>query len=288
MKSNVLHNIFEFTTFFGIVLTTIVLAWIFRKIFKKFIRDSTHIMHNDPTNYKFIGHAISALIYIVGFSLALYEMDKFRPIAKSLMAGAGVAAVAIGFASQQALGNIISGLFIVMFKPFRVNDRLKMKDNLISGIVEDITLRHTVIRDFENRRIIVPNQVMNTEILLNSDLEDLKIHKFIEFNMPIDADIEFVKAFIIENIREHPLFIDNRTESQILQGDEIVPVRLIEIGDYFVKIRAYCWARNSDDAFHLKCDINEKIVREILQNKKWRTYPHSQVEVKMQGKQGLE
>ena len=85
-------------------MTTIVLAWIFRKIFKKFIRDSTHIMHNDPTNYKFIGHAISALIYIVGFSLALYEMDKFRPIAKSLMAGAGVAAVAIGFASQQALG----------------------------------------------------------------------------------------------------------------------------------------------------------------------------------------
>jgi len=71
-----------------------------------------------------------------------------------MLAGAGILAVAVGFASQAALSNIISGVFVVIFKPFRVGDRLKI--NELTGVVEDITLRHTVIRDLENKRIIIP------------------------------------------------------------------------------------------------------------------------------------
>jgi len=102
-------------------------------------------------------------------------MPNLRALASSFLAGAGILAVAVGFASQHALGNIISGVFIVIFKPFRVTDRVKLRE--LTGVVEDITLRHTIIRDFENKRIIIPNFLISEEIIVNSNFEDDRICK---------------------------------------------------------------------------------------------------------------
>ena len=154
--------------FIASLAATLILAWLFNRLFSRFIKQSSIIIKNDPTNYQFLKHFISAIIYIVGLGVAVYSIPPLRNIATPLLGGAGILAVAIGFASQNALSNLISGVFIIMFKPFRVNDRLRIRDTL-AGIVEDITLRHTVIRDFENRRIIVPNSVMNQEIIINAD-----------------------------------------------------------------------------------------------------------------------
>ena len=105
-----------------IIVATILLRLLVVKLFNKYITKSTKEVKNDPTNYKFLKHAISALIYIIGFSIAIYTVPALRTLANSLLAGAGILAVAIGFASQQAFSNIISGIFIIIFKPFRVND----------------------------------------------------------------------------------------------------------------------------------------------------------------------
>lgn len=158
MKDTILNYIYETSIPVIIFVVTIVVAFIFQKLYSRFINHSSGVMKNDPTNYKFVGHAMSAIIYLVGFGWAIYEIPQMRQIANSLLAGAGILAVAAGFASQHALSNIISGLFIIIFKPFRVNDRLLLRETM-QGFVEDITLRHTVIRDFENRRIIIPNTV---------------------------------------------------------------------------------------------------------------------------------
>ena len=64
----------------------------------------------------------------------------------------------IGFASQKAFSNIISGIFILIFKPFRVKDTIEFLDST-KGVVEEITLRHTIIRNYENRSPISAIQV---------------------------------------------------------------------------------------------------------------------------------
>ncbi len=115
-----------------IVLLTITLSSIISRIFRRYILRSAAIINNDPTNYKFLRHALVGLIYLVGFSLAIYMIPSFRSLAQSLLAGAGILAVAVGFASQQALSNIVAGLFIIIFKPFRVNDRVTIQ-NLSTG-----------------------------------------------------------------------------------------------------------------------------------------------------------
>ncbi len=243
--------------FTGIIVATVVLAYLFNRFFKRLIRRSTQEMKNDPTNYLFTRHAIVLLIYIVGISIAIYMMPNLRALASSLLAGAGILAVAVGFASQHALSNIISGFFIVVFKPFRVNERIWIRD--MDGIIEDITLRHTVIRNFENKRIIIPNALISDEIIINADFQDGKICQWIEVGIAFDADITKAKKIIKEEMLNHPLFIDPRTDREKTQGHDLAAVKVIRLDESAVRLRGWAWANNAADAFDMACDLYESI-----------------------------
>ncbi|MCB0611848.1 MAG: mechanosensitive ion channel family protein [Phaeodactylibacter sp.] len=242
----------------GIVAGTILVAFIVNRLFRRFIRRNSLLIRNDPTNYVFLRHALTGIIYVVGFSWAVYSLPSLRAVANSLLAGAGILAVAVGFASQHALSNIISGIFIVIFKPFGVNDRLRFQNGL-QGVVEDITLRHVVIRDFENRRILIPNSVISEEVIINADFGDDTICKFLEIDISYDSDIDLARAIMQEEALRHPLRIDGRTPEQIQAGRPEITVRVIALGEYYVRMRAYIWAKNNADAFELGCDLMETI-----------------------------
>lgn len=244
--------------FIGIVLLTILVAWIIDALFKRFIVRSTRVMKNDPTSYLFLRHAIRAIIYVLGLSLAIYSLPSLRGLANSLVAGAGILAVAVGFASQHALSNIISGLFIVVFKPYRVNDRLRVRETL-NGVVEDITLRHTVIRDFENRRIIIPNSVISDEVIINSDFGDDYICKWLELTITHQSDIAMAKSIMAEEAMQHPLQIDARKAEDIAEGKPEVMVRVVAMDERGTRLRAYVWAKDTADAFAMSCDLLETI-----------------------------
>ena len=243
--------------FLAIILSTVVLAFLVNRLFRRLIRKSTDILKNDPTNYLFLRHAIVGIIYLVGFGLAVYAMPNLRGLAGSLLAGAGILAVAIGFASQHALSNIISGVFIVIFKPFRVNDRLQVKG--MEGAVEDITLRHTVIRNFENRRIIIPNAVISDEVIVNADFGDGRICKWVNLSIDLSSDIDQAKTIMREEVMAHPFHIDIRTPEQIEAEQPPVNVRVISITETGIHLRAWAWAKDNADAFALGCDVLETI-----------------------------
>jgi len=243
----------------GIALTTIVLAWIINRIFVRYIRKSSEHIQNDPTNYKFLRRAIITLIYLIGFSLAaLNAVPSLKEVAQSLLAGAGILALAVGLASQEALSNIVAGVFIVMFKPFRVKDRVIVKDTL-SGVVEDITLRHTVIRDFQNRRIVIPNSIISREVVLNADLEDAMICKWVEVTISYDSSVKRAKEILLEEVMNHPKWVDKRSEEEKAEGEVPVTVRVLAFEDSGIRLRAWAWAQNQADAFALGCDVLEQL-----------------------------
>ena len=244
--------------FILIIGLTMLVEWLSRRALNRFIRISSEDIQSDPTNYKFLGNALRSIIYSVGLIFAIREYPPLRSVAGSLLAGAGILAVAIGFASQQAFSNIISGIFLVIFKPFRVNDRLRVKE-IYSGVVEDITLRHTVIRDIENRRIIIPNSVIATEVIVNSDYSDGKICKYIEFNVALDTDIDKAKRIIAEEIGGNPNYKDPRTQFQIDSGKPLVEVKLTRFTDYAMVLRGAAWAESNSTAFEMQWDLNESI-----------------------------
>lgn len=264
--------------FLGIIAATALIAFIFNRFFNKFIKSRTDELHNDPTNYKFLRHFLSAIIYMVGLSLAIYSVPNLRTLAGGILAGAGIIAVAIGFASQHALSNIISGVFIVLFKPFRINDRLTIGTR--QGVVEDITLRHTVIRDFENRRIVIPNSVISNEVLVNADLEDERVCKHVEIGITYDSSIDLAKKIMAEEVALHPLSLDIRSPEQIAEGVPEVIVRVLRLDNSAVVLRAWAWARDSADGFVLNCDLLESIKKRFDHEGVSIAFPHQVVILK--------
>lgn len=238
----------------GTVMTAVIVNWLFRR----FLKRSSLIMRNDPTNYVFLRHALTALIYVLGFSWAIYTLPNLRAIANSLLAGAGILAVAVGFASQHALSNIISGVFIIIFKPFRVNDRLRFQSGL-SGIVEDITLRHVVLRDFEHRRILIPNTVISDEVIVNSDFSGEELCRWVEPLITYDSDLLLARKIMQEEAEKHPLLLDWRSPEDITANAPLVRVRVIRLEDNGTRLRAYLWAQNDAQGFELSCDFMEAI-----------------------------
>jgi small conductance mechanosensitive channel len=275
MEEQVLEQASYYGLAVGILIGTVILAALVGRFFRGLIKRSTDEMKNDPTNYLFLRHLIIGVIYLVGIGIAVYTVPELRGLASSMLAGAGILAVAVGFASQHALSNIISGLFIVIFKPFRVNDRISVRD--MGGVIEDITLRHTVIRNFENRRIIIPNALISDEILVNSDFGDEKICKWIEVSISYESNIDLAKEIMREETMAHPLLIDNRNEEQISAGEPQVMVRVLALQDSGILLRAWAWTEGQADSFVLGCDLYESIKKRFDREGIEIPYPHRTV-----------
>jgi small-conductance mechanosensitive channel len=241
-----------------VIVFTIFVAVMVKKLFKKMLLKSAEKADTNLTTLKFLEHSVSVIIYMIGFSLAISMIEFLKPLATSIVAGAGILAIAVGFAAQQTLGNIISGLFIVISKPFQINDRISMSDGL-RGIVEDITLRHTVIRNFENQRIIVPNSIISNQVLINSNFSDSRICRFIDVGISYDSDIDLAREIMTEEITNHPLNIDIRSEEDIKEEKPRLIVRVLELSDSSVNMRAWAWANDAPDAFVMQCDVTESI-----------------------------
>jgi len=252
-------------------------SFFIRKILNAIIKKNTDELGAKETSYVFIKNSISFILYTIGTIYVVHNIPYLNSMSKTLFGAAGILAAVIGFASQKAFSNIVSGLFILIFKPFRVGDIIEISGNK-KGIVEEITLRHTIIKDFEFRRVIIPNSIISDETIVNSSITDEKIRKHIEFNISYDSDINLARGIIRNNIRNHPLFIDNRTSEEIARKEDQVSIRLVKWGDYYVTLKAYVWTRNFDDSFNLTCDVLESVKKDFEEKGVEIPFPRSRVD----------
>ena len=135
----------------------------------------------DETMQLMIRRLVSATIYIIGLMLIILQIPHLHSLATAMLAGAGIAGLAIGYAAKDSLSNFTSGIFIAVFQPFRVGDFVDFKGDY--GQVEDLTLRHTIIRTSDNRRIIVPNSIMNMEPIINWSIREPEITWTVDFDL---------------------------------------------------------------------------------------------------------
>lgn len=199
-----------------------------------------------------------AAIYFAGIIFGLLAFPSLRGVAQTALGGAGVLALIIGVASQEALSNLVGGLFIISFKLFKIGDVVKITDSMV-GTVTDITLRHCIIRNFENKMIVIPNSVINKEKLINYDLGELKCCEFVEMGISYDSNVTQAKLIMQEECEKHPLIYDNRSELDKKDGKPMVKTALTKIEESTLNIRAWAWTRTFSDSFQLQCDVNETI-----------------------------
>ncbi len=162
----------------------------------------------EETAQLMIRRLVSALIYIIGLMLIILQIPQLHSLATAILASAGIAGLAIGFAAKDSLSNFISGIFIVVFQPFRVGDYVDFRQDY--GEIEDLTLRHTVIRTWDNRRIIVPNSIMSTEPVINWSIRQPEITWAVEFKIVKTSDIDRAREIMVQAARSHPQVLKDR------------------------------------------------------------------------------
>jgi small conductance mechanosensitive channel len=141
---------------------------------------------------------------------------------------AAAATLAIGFALQDVIKNFVSGVFIFTDRPFRIGDWIEWDGH--SGVVEDISLRVSRVRTFDNELLTVPNSQLTGGVIKNFVAKG-QLRLKVVFGIGYDDDIDRATEIILEEADDHP---------EILE-DPAPTVRLVELGDSSVGLQSRIW-----------------------------------------------
>lgn len=182
----------------------------------------------------------------------LSQFDFFEKISKTLVLSSSLLVAVVGFACQKSLEDVVAGLMISIYKPFEVGDRINMPEKSISGYIEAISVRHTVVKTFTNSRLIIPNSVMNKEILENADMSDRRSSGYIDFSIDRMADIEKAEDIIRDEIAKNPYSLFTTLDD--------IGVYLNSIDRDFINLRASVLTSTVDDNFTACSDIRKVVI----------------------------
>src|ERR1700733_2258928 len=125
--------------------------------------------HIDRTTISFMQQFGTALIWVIVLILYAHLIPVLRSMGTALLAGASIASVVIGLAAQSTLGNLVAGISITIYRPFRLGDTLQVAapTGTEIGVVEIISLGYTTLRSPDGRMIVVPNALAASQVSIN-------------------------------------------------------------------------------------------------------------------------
>lgn len=123
----------------------------------------------DRTATTFLTQLLQASMFVIASILYFHIVPALRAIGTAILATAGVASIVLGLAAQNTLGNVISGVSLLLYRPIRVGDKVKVYASAgdETGVVASITLGYTILTMPDNERIIVPNSVLASTVIVN-------------------------------------------------------------------------------------------------------------------------
>jgi small-conductance mechanosensitive channel len=132
------------------------------------IADRSRAHLSDLTALKFITQFLKVLVFLAAFMIYAHLIPSLRSLSTTLLASAGVVSIIIGLAAQNTLSNLIAGFSLVLYRPFRIGDEIQINTpkGLTTGTVLALSLGYTVLVDSDAQKIVVPNSVMSTSIII--------------------------------------------------------------------------------------------------------------------------
>lgn len=190
-----------------------------------------HRSHVDPKRHQTLINILqSGVRYVLYFVGVMTALDKLGVPTSSIIATAGIGGLAVGFGAQSLVKDVITGFFILMENQYSVGDYVRVGD--VTGIVEDMGVRVTKIRDLGGELHIVPNgRIEQVTNFMGSGMRIL-----LDVRVAYEEDIERVMA-ILED-----LFADLRAEIPgLVDGPTILGVS--DLTDSAVVIRILARAK---------------------------------------------
>ena len=210
-----------------VALTVFVVFYIAAKLIRSVVRRVSMRRKRHRNVGVVLGRLMQWLVVFLGLMIALViALPTFKPA--QLVQFLGISSVAIGFAFRDVLQNFLAGILLLLNEPFRVGDQIKMGDH--EGTVEEIETRATMIRTYDNRRIVVPNaELFTNAVTVNTAYDKRRL----EYDIGIGCgdDIELARRLMLEAIGA----------AKDVVSDPAPEVLVYEFGESTVNIRARWW-----------------------------------------------
>jgi small conductance mechanosensitive channel len=163
--SSVLGAVFYALVF---LLITFLVSSLIRRYVKEIIRRGSGAKA-DRTSVIFIGQLGNVAVFLIGAILYFHLIPALRAFGTALLTTASVASIVVGLAAQNTLGNIIAGVSLLLYRPFMLRDEVEVTAPGLTqaGRIVSITLGHTILEGPDNIKIIVPNSLMATSVIIN-------------------------------------------------------------------------------------------------------------------------
>jgi small conductance mechanosensitive channel len=151
--------------------------------------------HADLTTISFLQQISSALIWVVAIILYAHLIPVLRSMGTALLAGASVASIVLGLAAQSTLGNLVAGISITIYRPFRLGDTLQVAapTGTEIGVVEFISLGYTTLRATDGHQIVLPNAIAASQVTINLSTTHASPPIVIKIRVSKDADLELAR-----------------------------------------------------------------------------------------------
>jgi small conductance mechanosensitive channel len=161
--------------------------------------------HLDRTSISFLQQICTALIWVVMVILYAHLIPALRSMGTALLAGASVASVVIGLAAQSTLGNLVAGIAITIYRPFRLGDTLQVATPTGTdiGTVELISLGYTTLRAPAGHLIVLPNSSAASQVIINLNSTFTPWPIVITIRLSRNTDQDAARKLAVSVAKEH-------------------------------------------------------------------------------------
>ena len=189
--------------------TAAVLAWLIGTARRRTVTRQRQL-DLDTAALSFVARLAQVVVFVVAFAIWAHLIPELRTLGTALLAGVSVASVVIGLAAQQTLGNLVAGLSLIVYRPFRGGEWIEITtpNGVESGYVEDLTLGYTILHTLDKRRIVVPNTLFTSQVTVNQSMHEAEVTVNVTLPVVHTADTVRACAILREIAEAEPLVIE--------------------------------------------------------------------------------
>lgn len=156
--------------FFGGLM--LLFAWSIGSVLRTMVNrhlDRAVLSGADTTSARFLIELAQILVYVIAFAFYTHLVPSLRSLSTAWLASVGLISVVIGLAAQSTLSNLIAGISVIIYRPFRIGDRVQVNTPAGPeiGMVESIDLGYTSLRTPDGRRVVIPNSIIASQTNIN-------------------------------------------------------------------------------------------------------------------------
>lgn len=242
-----------------LVIAIAIVAWILILIngyvFKRIQKQRTyiHLKFWEKLN----NVAIVFICTIVGLSL----MGGADSLWKSILGGTAVISAVVIFVAQDSIKDTLAGLMISIYRPFEIGNRIEL-ENGMSGIVKDISMRHTVIHTWGSQEIVIPNSKLNTQIILNDSYHTGTRSFQTSFRIGYGSDVDKALQVIKDAVEDSPYTTPGKKSDH---GNVYDDVYFMEYEASALRMSTTVYYKNTPTEI-VRSDINTRVNKALREN----------------------